>query len=74
MFEKDEKDRRNEARYASIGFGDLLALAFIVLKLCGVISWPWVWVLAPIWIPLVLVLGILLVLIIILGILHISRK
>lgn len=75
MFEKDEKNRRNnEARYASIGFGDLLALAFIVLKLCGVISWPWVWVLAPIWIPLVLVLGILLVLIIICGILHIFRK
>lgn len=31
-------------------FLDLLAVAFIVLKLCGVIDWPWVWVLAPIWI------------------------
>lgn len=25
----------------------ILQVAFIVLKLCGVIAWPWVWVLAP---------------------------
>ena len=37
-----------------IGFCGLLAIVFIVLKLVGVISWPWVWVLAPIWIPIVL--------------------
>ena len=35
-----------------VGFCSLLALAFIVLKLTGVISWSWWWVLAPIWIPL----------------------
>ena len=39
-----------------ITFLDLLAIVFIVLKLCGVISWPWIWVLAPIWIPLALAL------------------
>ena len=39
-----------------IGFTSLLQLAFIVLKLCGVIVWSWKWVLAPTWIPLVLVL------------------
>ena len=27
----------------------LLGLAFIVLKLCGVINWSWWWVLAPFW-------------------------
>jgi len=32
-----------------IGFGGLLAIAFIVLKLTGVIDWSWGWVLAPIW-------------------------
>lgn len=32
----------------------LLGVAFVVLKLCGVISWSWVWVLAPFWIPIVL--------------------
>jgi hypothetical protein len=29
----------------------LLGLIFIVLKLVGVITWSWVWVLAPFWIP-----------------------
>lgn len=32
------------------GFSTLLTIAFIVLKLCHVINWSWVWVLAPIWI------------------------
>lgn len=30
--------------------GTLLQIAFIVLKLCGVISWSWLWVLSPMWI------------------------
>jgi hypothetical protein len=33
-----------------IGFPGLLTIAFIVLKLCGVITWSWWWVLSPIWI------------------------
>lgn len=28
----------------------LLTVAFVVLKLCGVIAWSWWWVLAPAWI------------------------
>ena len=41
----------------SIGFLGLLAITFIVLKLVGVITWSWVWVLAPLWImPVILVL------------------
>ena len=32
------------------GFASLLTLLFIALKLVGVIAWPWVWVLAPLWI------------------------
>lgn len=32
-------------------FWTLLAVAFIVLKVTHLIDWPWVWVLAPIWIP-----------------------
>lgn len=41
----------------SISFSgtSLLAVAFIVLKLCNVIDWSWWWVLAPIWIPIALV-------------------
>ena len=37
------------------GFAALLTLLFIALKLTGVIAWPWIWVLAPIWIGAVLV-------------------
>jgi hypothetical protein len=33
---------------ALLGF---LLIAFIVLKLVGVIAWSWWWVLAPVWIP-----------------------
>lgn len=32
----------------------LLGLIFIVLKLCGVISWSWLWVLSPIWISAII--------------------
>ncbi len=39
-----------------IGFTGLLSIAFIVLKLCGVIKWSWFWVLSPLWIPLVIVI------------------
>jgi len=45
-----------------VGFLDLLAIVFIILKLCGVISWSWVWVLAPIWIQGILFIIIVLVL------------
>lgn len=27
----------------------LLQIAFVVLRLCGVIQWSWWWVLAPVW-------------------------
>lgn len=33
-----------------VGFCGLLTIAFIVLKLCKVITWSWVLVLAPLWI------------------------
>ena len=33
-----------------IGFVGLLTIAFIVLKLVGVITWSWLWVLSPLWI------------------------
>lgn len=35
-------------------FLPLLGIAFIVLKLCKVITWSWIWVLAPFWIGVAL--------------------
>lgn len=36
-----------------IGIVGLLTIMFVVLKLAGVIHWPWLWVLAPLWMPFV---------------------
>lgn len=47
-----------------IGFTGLLTIAFIVLKLLGIITWGWVWVFSPIWIEIILVILLLAVLII----------
>lgn len=41
-----------------LSFLECLTLVFIVLKLCGVISWSWWAVLSPIWI--IILLGIIL--------------
>ena len=32
----------------------LLTILFVILKLCKVIKWSWVWILCPMWISLVL--------------------
>jgi len=44
-----------------MGFLGTLTLIFIVLKLCGVIKWSWIWVLAPTWIGILvaIILGII---------------
>ena len=39
-----------------LGVADVLLIIFIVLKLCGLISWSWVWVLSPLWISIILVI------------------
>lgn len=39
---------------AGIGFGGLLTIAFIVLKLTKCITWSWWWVLSPVWVPVVI--------------------
>lgn len=44
------KENKTVVNKNGVGFGGMLTIAFIVLKLCGVIDWAWVWVLAPLWI------------------------
>ena len=39
-----------------ISLGTILFIVFLVLKLCGTITWSWWWVTAPLWIPAGLVL------------------
>ncbi len=45
----------------SIGFGSLLTLIFITLKLTGYIDWNWWWVLSPLWGGLALVIALYLI-------------
>ena len=44
---------------SGLGFGTVLFLVFLVLKLTNYIGWSWWWVTSPLWIPIVIVLGIL---------------
>ena len=46
------------------GFSTLLTIAFVVLKLCGVITWSWFWVLSPI----IFSAGIIILMFIIIGV------
>lgn len=52
----------------SVGAAFLLFLVFLVLKLTGVIAWSWLWVLAPLWIPLALAVLVVVIGLIVLGI------
>ena len=50
---KNQKGNKMENKTINkngVGFCGLLTITFIVLKLCGVINWSWIWVLAPMWI------------------------
>ena len=45
--------KENNVTVKGVGFFGLLGIAFIVLKLCGVVDWAWWVVLLPIWGPIV---------------------
>ena len=49
---------KSNSQGGGIGFFGLLAIVFITLKLTGVIAWSWWWVLAPLWLPPVVILPI----------------
>lgn len=56
----------NKSTYTSgISATSLLGIVFIVLKLCGIINWSWLWVLAPFWIPFAITIIILTIVVII---------
>jgi hypothetical protein len=50
---------------SGIGFPGLLTVLFIGLKLTGYITWPWVWVLSPMWISALIFLAIVAVVLIV---------
>lgn len=40
----------NNSSSSGAGLATILLVVFIVLKLCGVVAWSWLWVLSPLWI------------------------
>ncbi len=55
----------NSSSSGGIGVCGLMGVMFTGLKIAGVINWPWIWVLAPFWIPLALGVIFLLILLVI---------
>ena len=62
-------DSNNNSSNGGVGVLGLLGIVFIVLKLCGFITWSWWWVTAPFWGVFAVLLGITLVVIIFSGLL-----
>ena len=48
-------DKKSSAS-SGLGFTSVLQLIFITLKLLKMIDWSWLWVLAPTWISILVVL------------------
>jgi hypothetical protein len=61
---------KNSSSSSGVGFGGLLTILFIGLKLTGHIDWSWWWVLSPIWITV----GIVLVILVIVGIVKLIER
>lgn len=60
-----DNNSKNTTVSCGIGFTRLLTIVFIVLKLLNIINWSWWWVLAPLWLPVGIILIIALIFIII---------
>ena len=52
-------------QYGDANICTMTFIVFLVLKLCGTITWSWWWITAPLWIPS----GIVLILLAVIGIL-----
>lgn len=50
-----------QAAGGGIGVSGALGVLFIGLKLTGYLTWSWLWVLAPLWIPVLTVVALLLI-------------
>ena len=46
----------------SVGFplASILTIIFVIAKLAGVVGWSWWWVFSPLWVSVLLAIGILL--------------
>ncbi len=64
-YDKPKTQETKVVRSGGLGFGSVLTIVFVVLKLCGVINWNWFWVLSPLIFSIGLFILILLILFIV---------
>ena len=58
---------QNHAASGGLGLLEVLTIVFIVLKLCGLISWSWWLVLMPLWIEFGVIVVLLIILFVVIG-------
>jgi hypothetical protein len=51
----------NVFRKESIGFTGLLTIVLVILKVMGYLEIAWLWVFAPLWLPVAVVLSLMLI-------------
>ncbi len=57
--------KNSNSSSSGIGVLGLLGVAFVILKLCNVITWSWWWVTLPFWGGLAIILVVFLVILLI---------
>jgi uncharacterized membrane protein (DUF485 family) len=62
---------KEQTASTSISLYTIVFIIFLILKLTGNIDWSWWWVTSPIWIPILLFIGIL-VIVFLLGLLYVA--
>ena len=61
---KTPMSNNSSSSSSGIGFSGLLTVLFVGLKLTGHITWPWLWVLSPLWISFLIGLAFVIILLI----------
>jgi H+/Cl- antiporter ClcA len=62
---------KEQTASTSISLYTIVFIIFLILKLTGNIDWSWWWVTSPIWIPILLFVGVL-VIVFLFGLLYVA--
>lgn len=65
---------KDDITITAITLPEVVTVVFVIIKLCGLITWSWWWVLSPIWICWGAVLAVVFVIGILNGGIYLVRK
>jgi len=63
-----------QIRTPAVSTSGLLGVLFVGLKLTNHISWPWIWVLSPFWVPVAFAVALLTIAVIIYSIAEVAKN